>query len=243
MSHEDEQSEAAWTRLQWRASHLPAELCQMIMKAMLADVFGPKEVRPEKENSIINVCLALNMQLYCKYSDIYWSQNTWIVGSGPANDAMRFMTEKRYSSSETMFSKQQPNRAALRIRCIKVAFSIDDIGTSPEAFRGNRCGNAHSRLALFEPVNGRPFQTQSEAFKSRAFRVWQDKFDRLAMLHLERLSLDFTDTVLPDGEYVGLRAVEHFVPFAYGMPKHFKIFAPSEEISDGIRTLFVNMNS
>lgn len=73
--------------------------------------------------------------------------------------------------------------------------------------------------------------------------TWQDKFDRIAMLSLKHLTLDFTEAYDPDGLYLGVYLVPRLIPFASGMPDDFRILAPDCWIEKQIRDAFLALNA
>lgn len=238
-----------------RIHGLPPEIFRMIKDAMFQEAFGPERwVYPYEEPAVVNIFLALDRRLYQKYSDIYWCENTWVIGQGPVDKTMRFMSLEPYDSRIKEFSLQIPNRLALGITRIHIPFGRKDVPTYREWLADTRLGKkAHTGLVdrlgkkapmrLDDRLAIQRFQSEREYFRSTAFRAWQDKFDRLAVLNLTCLTLDMREAFAPDGEYVGVDAVERFIPFAYGLPDNFTIEAPSKVLIKEIRNVFDAINT
>lgn len=241
--------------------HVPAEICQMIMDMIFEEAFGPRSVHPHRDPSIMNIFLALDREFYRKFHEQYWTMNTWIVSKGPLNKTMRFMTEKPYNESTTEFSLQIPNKAALQIQSIELSFSNADTPHLSEWHRlAEERGGAPSMTTPrpFGPITTEtPSEVQiaqrNESRMQRAQRyndiqrqlvhTWQDKFDRVAMLNLRHLTLDFTEAYDPRGLYLGVNLVRRLIPFAHGMPADFKILAPDLWIQRQIREAFLVLNA
>lgn len=247
--------------LQKHMMRIPAEICQTIMDIVFEEAFGPRTVRPHKDPSIMNVFLALDKELYRKFHQQYWTKNTWIVSKGPLNDTMRFMTEKPYNDATTEFSLQTPNKAALRIRCAELSFSIADTPNPSESqqiaeqslapyltstflYPSNALASRENQPSLSAQRDiARPERTQRyDEIQQQLIQTWQDKFDRIAMLNLQHLTLDFTEAYDPSGQYLGVRLVPRLIPFAYGIPGDFKILAPNSWTEQQIREAFLHLN-
>ena len=251
---------AAYEEFKERMLHIPAEICQMIMDMVFEEAFGPRKVHPHKDPPIMNIFLALDKELYRKFFEQYWTKNTWVVSKGPLHKTMRFMTEKPYNESTTEFSLQIPNKAALRIRFAELSFSNTDTGNLSE------WQQLAIQSASPQVVGGQsnPLTTQARGVRSmqtaqrdagcqvRARRydeiqrqiigTWQDKFDRIAMLNLRRLTLDFTEAFDPRGSYLGVLLVRRLIPFAHGVPSEFKILAPTNWLERQTREAFLVLN-
>ena len=251
---------AAHEEFEERMLHIPAEICQMIMDMVFEEAFGPRKVHPHKDSSIMNIFLALDKGMYRKFFEQYWTKNTWVVSKGPLHKTMRFMTEKPYNESTTEFSLQIPNKAALRIRFAELSFSNADAANLSE------WQQLTIQSALTQGVTGQsnPITIQARGVQSlenaqrdigcqvRAQRydeikrqliaTWQDKFDRIAMLNLRHLTLDFTEAFEPRGSYLGVHLVRRLIPFAHGMPGEFKILAPTNWLERQTREAFLVLN-
>ena len=234
----------SWRRFQERVASLPPEICRIILDALLNEVFGSGVVYTHTDTSVTRTFLALNRQLYAKYKDVYWSQSRWIVGKGPANESMRFMTLPPFDNSTSEFSRQVPNQAALKIRHLELHLSKDDLSHPHTQHRlivksdGKR--NRHQSIRNFQSLER--FQSECKGFASEIMQVWQDKFDRVAFLNLHHLTLNFTHAFAPDGVFLGVDAVQRFMPFMYGMPPDLKIVAPSSKYEKEIRNVLENLN-
>ena len=229
-----EDTSLAWEDFKHRVHNLPLELFQIVRDTMFDDVFGPKDVFPHKDPSILNVFLALDRHLYRKYSDIYWRQNTWIVGNGRAEKTMQFMSLKPFDFRIDGFSEQTPNRVALGIKSIHISLSREDIPVWHQPMDPEDGIPFELRRTLDIP----DYQDQTEHFKSTAFEIWQQKFDRIAVLNLQHFTLDARDAFAPNGEYLGVSAVEQFIPFADGLPSDIKILAPTKALIREICNVF-----
>ena len=251
---------AAYEEFEERMLQLPAEICQMIMDMVFEEAFGPRKVHPHKDAPIMNIFLALDRKLYRKFFEQYWTKNTWVVSKGPLHKTMRFMTEKPYNESTTEFSLQIPNKAALRIRFAELSFSNADTANLLEWQQLA----IQSALPQVVASQSNPITTPARGVQSlqieqrdvgcqvRAERydeiqrqltgTWQDKFDRIAMLNLRRLTLDFTEALDPHGSYLGVHLVRRLIPFAHGMPGEFKILAPTNWLERQTREAFLVLN-
>ena len=63
---------------------------------------------------------------------------------------------------------------------------------------------------------------------------WKDRFHALASLPLEYLLLDMREAYALDGRFIGDEAAYQFDDFVYGVPKVFKVLAPTEELAKEI---------
>lgn len=240
-----------------------AEICQMIMDMMFEEAFGPRRVHPHKDPPIMNIFLAMHRKVYHKFYEQYWTKNTWVISKGPLNKTMRFMTEKPYNDTTTEFSLQIPNKAALRIQIVELSFSNADTPdlnewhqlTLPSA-SDPYMNPSHFSFTMQARHNGyqAPQTSQGDIAGSKRVQhcdesqhqlvhTWQDKFDRIAMLNLRHLTLDFTEAYDTSGLFLGVDLVRRLIPFAHGMPATFKILAPDIWIEIQIRDAFLKMNS
>ena len=240
--------------------HIPAEICQMIMEMVFEEAFGPRKVHPHRDAPIMNVFLALDKELYRKFFEQYWTKNTWVVSKGPLHKTMRFMTEKPYNESTTEFSLQIPNKAALRIRFAELSFSNNDTANLSEwqhlaiqsalpqvvASQSNpiatQARRVHSPQTAQRDAGCRVRAQRYDEIQRQLIGTWQDKFDRIAMLNLRHLTLDFTETFDPRGSYLGVHLVRRLIPFAHGMPGEFKILAPTNWLERQTREAFLVLN-
>ena len=240
---------------------IPAEICQLIMDMVFEEAFGPRTVRPHKDPPVMNIFLALDKRFYRKYHEQYWTKNTWVISKGPLNETMRFMTEKPYNDATTEFSLQIPNKAALQIQSAELSFSNAD---TLDLVEGQQlAGQSQSLYTIrtdFSPFMSQashqmpiPQNAQRDAVRlqptwrykeiqQQLIHTWQDKFDRIAMLNLEHLTLDFTESYDPGGLYLGVHLVRRLIPFAYGIPTVFRILAPDRLTESQIRDEFLRLN-
>ena len=253
--------QAACKSLQAQMAHIPAEICQMIMTMVFEEAFGPRRVYPHKDPPIMNIFLALDRELYSRFHELYWTKNTWIVSKGPLNKTMRFMTEKPYNDTTTEFSLQIPNKAALQIQYAVLSFSNVD---TPDLSEWMQLAE-QSPAPQTTPTHSSSFTTQAhevqttqvarrdrgrleraqryEEISRQLIHTWEDKFDRIAMLNLRHLTLDFTEAYDPSGLYLGLRIVRRLIPFAHGIPNDFQILAPDSRLERQIRNAFLDLNA
>ena len=248
---------------QERMLRIPAEICQMIMDMMFEEAFGPRRVHPHRDPSIMNIFLALDKHLYRKCYAQYWTKNTWVISKGPLNKTMRFMTEKPYNDTTTEFSLQTPNKAALRIQSVELSFSNADTLDLSDWYYLNQHSVADPYISpshfshTIQAPNNEPQAPQisqrniarirraqrHEETQNELIHTWQDKFDRVAMLNLRHLTLDFTEAYDSEGLFLGVNLVRRLIPFAYGMPVNFQILAPDIWIEGQIRDAFLMLNS
>ena len=225
---------------QENVSALPPEICKMIMDILFENIFGPKNVHTQTDTPVKESFLALNKQLYHIYKEVYWSDNTWIVGKGSPNKSMRFMTVERYDDCIAEFSKQNPNQAALKIRRLEMCFCKEDLKCSQAAKLGKMKETSQSIEELDQVEENQMIASKDVALE--LMQIWQDKFDRIAFLQLEHLTLDFTGAYAPCGVYLGVAVAQRLMPFVYGLPRQLKITAPTKGHEDEIRTVFLEMN-
>ncbi|KAL6717304.1 hypothetical protein ACLMJK_005219 [Lecanora helva] len=218
--------------LQQKVALLPPEISKMIMDALYKDIFGPKKLYPQKDRLSAKFFLALDRQMYKRWSNVYWSRNTWVIGQGSANDSMRFMTFPPYDSRVTEFSKQRPNDAAMSIRRVEICFCTEDLQCLQPA---EKC-----EIVAIESLDDIGSITKS--LTADLIQIWQDKFDRIAFLDLDYLMLDFSKANAPDGAFLGATAVQRFLPFMFRMPAGFRIVAPTKALEDEIRRVFQKIN-
>lgn len=253
----------ACDEFQERMLHIPEEICQLIMDLLFEEAFGPRRVHPHKDPPIMNIFLALGKRFYRRLHEQYWSKNTWVVSKGPLNKTMRFMTEKPYNETTTEFSLQIPNKAALRIRFAEFSFSNTDTPNLSEwqllTSQIAATQTAPSQISPFSAQAPREAQSLQAAaqrdvaslgrvqrcdeIKRQLIHTWQDKFDRIAMLNLRHLTLDFTEAYDPSGSYLGVYIVRRLIPFAHGMPSEFKIVAPNNWLERQTREAFLLLNA
>lgn len=249
---------------QEQMKRIPAEICQIIMNMVFEEAFGPRMVHPHKDPPIMNIFLALDKEHYRKFHNQYWTKNTWVISKGPLNQTMRFMTEKPYTETTTDFSLQTPNKAALQIRCAELSFSNAD---TPDLCEWQLLAEQSPSSPCSTPDHSGPFSTSSSSssadsqvqaaqqniarmiraqryddIQQQLIHTWQDKFDRVAMLNLRHLTLDFTEAYDPGGLYLGVYLVRRLIPFAHRMPADFKILAPDTWIERQIRDAFLVLN-
>ena len=250
---------AACEKFQERMLHIPEEICQMIMDMVFEEAFGPRRVHPHKDPPIMNIFLSLDRELYRKFHQQYWTKNTWVVSKGPLNKTMRFMTEKPYNDATTEFSLQIPNKAALRIRFAELSFSnVDTPNLSewrqlasqiaaapivPSSFNPQPPREAQSLQCAQRDAAGLVRAQRCDEIQRQLIHTWQDKFDRIAMLNLRHLTLDFTEACDPSGSYLGVYIVRRLIPFAHGIPGEFKIVTPNNWLERQTREAFLVLNA
>ncbi len=239
-------SNTSWEHFQSKVLSLPPEVRNIIEDILYADTFGPREVHSKTDAPVTEMFLSLDKQLYHKYSQIYWSKNSWIVGAGAANDSMRFMTLPPYNPSTAEFSRQVPNNAAFKIRHIELHFTKNDL-SSPSRQRQTTLPNTSSPPSNYgaKPTTNNTlneYKTECRTLASELAQIWQDKFDRVAFLHLDRFTLDVTQAYAPDGAFLGVEVVRRLLPFVYGMPVDFRIVAPTKVLEGEVRRAFEGVN-
>ncbi|MDI1492881.1 MAG: hypothetical protein OHK93_004664 [Ramalina farinacea] len=67
--------------------------------------------------------------------------------------------------------------------------------------------------------------------------AWQSRFNLLAQLPLEHFVLDMRETYSLDQYYLGVETARGFRNFAHGLPKVFKLLAPTPQLSEEIRSM------
>jgi len=237
-----EAPDPSWRHFQERVQDLPPEMFRMVENMVFEEAFGPKRVFPYEDPAIMNIFLALDRRLYRMYSDIYWCQNTWVIGQGSVDKTMRFMTQRPYDASIKEFSLQIPHRLALGIKSVHIRLNKEDVPSSTDWLETTD-SELDTPLGLEDRLIIQQYQNECEYFTCTAFRTWQDKFERLAVLNLRHLTLDLTEAYAPNGEYIGVGAVERFIPFVHGLPPDFSILAPTKTLVEEIRNIFDAMNT
>ena len=250
---------AACKEFQKQMMCIPGEICQIIMDMVFEEAFGPRRVHPHKDTPVMNIFLALDKRLYRRFHEQYWTKNTWIISKGPLNKTMRFMTEKPYNEATTEFSLQIPNRAALQIQSVELSFSNADTPDLAEWQRlADQSASPYMIPGQFGPITtNAPAEAQTlqiarrisdraqryDDIQCQLIHTWQDKFDRIAMLNLRHLTLDFTEAYDAGGLYLGVNLVRRLMPFAHGMPADFQILAPDNWLKRQIRDAFLILNA
>ena len=159
---------------------------------------------------------------------------------------MRFMSEEPYDifANEPEYSRQKPNNAALNIQHVELCFSSEDAKSLNDWLQLLQLDQEDGTTRIDNPLlTPELFRSQCQQFKSVSLRTWRDKFERIAILNLRHLTLDLTEASAPDGEYLGVEAVQGLIPFAHGVPDDFRILAPSQQLVDRIRDVFYLKNS
>lgn len=152
------------------------------------------------------------------------------------------MTLAPYNISTTEFSRQLPNDAALKIRRVEIRFTKDDLqrpSSRPLITRLN-VGEEQKSVDSFQALE--EYRSECKIFALNIMQLWSDKFDRIAFLALEHLTIDFTEAYGPDGDFLGVDAVQGLLPFMYRMPVEFRILAPTKVLEKQIRTIFFAIN-
>lgn len=73
--------------------------------------------------------------------------------------------------------------------------------------------------------------------------AWKERFDTLAKLPLQYLLLDMREAYALDGRFIGLDAAYEFDDFLHGVPKFFRVRAPTDELAQEIYMAIATPNN
>jgi len=68
-------------------------------------------------------------------------------------------------------------------------------------------------------------------------KVWQAKYDQIAVLRLESLIVDMTEAYSPDGAFLGVDVARSLPRFIHGCPRNIMVLAPTEDWKDEIYSI------
>lgn len=140
----------------------------------------------------------------------------WVIDDGPP-------------AVSTDLLYQMPTLQVWNILAVQLRFTLNDLsvegrpltaGVVPRAGQG--LDEAMGRLSM----NGN--------LVAELVKVWQAKYDQIAVLRLDSLILDMTEAFNPDGEFLGVDVARSLPRFIHGRPRNFMVLAPTEEWKDEI---------
>ncbi|KAL8801570.1 MAG: hypothetical protein Q9182_004356 [Xanthomendoza sp. 2 TL-2023] len=229
-----------WKRLRWNIRHRMAqELKDMIIVEYLHLLLLPGKIFPQQLpdrchfehfsrryiRANPNALLVTNPRTIMSYRTMYWSQNTWVIGPGPFERTVGFLT-------------RMPSHALRLIKSVEINFTIRDIEDMLWASYGVKVERVLNEI--FPSDDDRQLsEIPLTAISNYLLGLWEAKFAIFTVLKLDQLTLDFTDTVMPDGKYCGADLAHNLETFVHQFPKQLNIWAPDgttrDEIYDTIR--------
>ena len=161
--------------LRQRVHDLPPEVYRMIADSFFQACFGPRRVSPQHELFAFNVFEALNRELYNKHWNIFWSENTWVIGTEKADSTVKILSNI-------------PAAALHLVRKVGLRYTPPGIESREPLvhyfFDENGKEQHHNVLDLM-----RCFQRESERIWSRKIRLWFENLKIVVTLRLDDLVL------------------------------------------------------
>ena len=133
------------------------------------------------------------------------------------------------------FLQHLPAENYLKIRSLAISFAMHD---SDKAYWYCRLYNDGQDLL----DNLDTYDDECRTVTNDQHDVWFWKFYHISGLRLQSLTLDFTNTFSPEGEFLGVETVADFGKFDHGMP-NLTILAPTVELEQQIYEVFKVKNS
>ena len=166
-----------------------------------------------------NVFEALNRELYGKYWNISWSENTWFVETGKVDSTIKVLSNI-------------PATVLHLVRKVELRYAIPGIES--------RDSLAHCFFVLDLM---RYFQWESQRILPKIMRLWFENLKIRVTLRLDDLVLDLSQAYAPDGEYVGVSAIAGSPRFRHGLPANLQVLAPTQILVDRMRAILERKNS
>ena len=211
-----EESSQDWKMLQSRIHALPTELFRMVRSwtlhyALLADIEIDLTSRPLSARKCIrdqiNIGLLklLDRDDVQEYKDRIWTENLWIIPSGPITSDMRYPT-----THMDIFFSQIPETHCSKISRLKVSFTRQDYFYL-DHFQKAKLQGFYDEWVLFMSMSDLqdrnfPFHMLCDIWMSKAAlvaRILDLRFS--SSLSLKKLILDFKDARGPDDVLCGAR--------------------------------------
>ena len=215
--------------LRQRVHDLPPEVYRVIADCFFQACFGPRRVSPQYELFTSNVFEALNRELYDKYWNMFWSENTWVIGTEKADSTVKILSKI-------------PAAVLHLVRKVELRYAFLGIESRDSLahyfFDENGKERHHNVLDLM-----RCFQWESQRIWSRTMRLWFENLKIIVTLRLDDLVLDLSQAYAPDGEYVGVSAIAGSPRFRNGLPANLQVLAPTQILVDRIRAILERKNS
>ncbi|MCJ1406331.1 hypothetical protein MMC19_000396 [Ptychographa xylographoides] len=226
-----------------RIKRLPKELREKIFKALLKKALLPGEVYPgiydskrcgfriEWPQPGITSAFKLESEHLENLAETwFYASNTWVIGKG--------------GYSTVSFLDKFPSSSL--IDSVVIRFSWQDCPyqvESQEVFMQRNMAREKLR-----PTNVTEAELKVSCkhmhiwWEEDTISIWLKKFYKFSLMDLSHIELDFTEAFDPNApaeEFLGKIAAEYCLPlFAYGLPPHFTIKAPSTELKDQILQIF-----
>lgn len=228
-------------RLQKGFQSLPRELQCAIEDEFLISAFLPQKLFPVQLPSSwkttfaacdhykppnLQALRALNRPQYTEYRDMFYSQNVWVIESGPASYALQFFMDL---SEENL----------ARIKRIELAFTIQDRECRKSLFLDIASGNAKFGSSIKRLHRARNRCDEEERL---LVDIWWSKFSSISDLNLTHLTLDYHEAFNYYGEFIGVDFTNTLPRFQHGIPEHLEILAPSRFLVDSIMNIFTRNN-
>ncbi|KAL2045357.1 hypothetical protein ABVK25_012173 [Lepraria finkii] len=176
-----------------------------------------------------NVFEALNRELYGKYWNISWSENTWFVETGKVDSTIKVLSNI-------------PATVLHLVRKVELRYAIPGIESRDSLahyfFDENGKEQHHNVLDLM-----RYFQWESQRILPKIMRLWFENLKIRVTLRLDDLVLDLSQAYAPDGEYVGVSAIAGSPRFRHGLPANLQVLAPTQILVDRMRAILERKNS
>ncbi|KAL8816129.1 MAG: hypothetical protein Q9223_004809 [Gallowayella weberi] len=237
-------AKAFFRRLRWHIRNtLPQEIRDMIIVEYLHLVLLPGKIFPQQRPDRFRrfehfsqlymranpiALLTTNRRTFADYRAVYWSQNKWIIGPGTGDKAVGFLL-------------RMPNHAMRLIKAVEINFTIRDIEVQLWSSYQFRLGRILGETFPSDDDRELP-ETVLRAVSHYLLNLWDQKFAILTELDLDELTLDFTDTVMPDGKFCGVALARRWRPFVRQFPKQLNIWAPNGDIRDELYDIIRDRN-
>ncbi|KAL8772403.1 MAG: hypothetical protein Q9209_002354 [Squamulea sp. 1 TL-2023] len=178
----------------------------------------------------LSVFSAMNRSLYQRFRELFWSQNTWVIGPGTFSYTVAWLD-------------RIPADAKKLIRNVEINFTIMDF----EAYL------VWSKDLLAKALGQEPLSDDFEPPDSHLVGLcdhglqldWSLKFRAITGLELDELTLDFMDAVSLDGSFIGSSFAENWLwrePFVHQFPRQLNIWAPNGDLRDEIYDIIRDQN-
>ncbi len=235
------------TDLKMRILALPIELQCIIGDKFCEAAFRPGFLFPQQlPNSRGNYTLdgtlygapnvkalyALDGDLHHYFHDIYYSDNTWVIGKGSPEDTVEFLSWMN-DEEKTL------------IHMARIAFTLDDLVGGNEILLSiqSRIASSSSGQTIDNLRVLEQFENECGVFVTQLTAIWMSKFFSLALLNLTHLTLDLRQAYRPDDCFIGAEFFTTLTNFHYGLPATLVILAPTKELEDETRRAIEGTNS
>lgn len=239
------QASVGWTSTQERLFNMPLELFEAIEETLWETSFRPGKVFPQQsadangrhhhlgesyQDPATRTFLALDRERYQRYLEIYWSQNTWVIGKGLPSYSVDFL-------------RSIPDLGWWKIRSVHLKLTIKDLedGENLHRFARNQLQweNLDDTLDTVKVLD--IFRDRCAEFDLEVQQIWWDKFYAVSCLYLADLTLDMTKTYAPDGVYTGVELARTLPTFSSRKPQ-LTILAPDLATEEELHRVFAERN-